>query len=1180
MLNDISIKEKLFLLFVFTISFAVGVVAWIGFTNAKEAKVKAIYEQFSNEIAQVSNQIEGMLATVPDNLKYNKNLYSLHRFLIWKDLQEQYKTREWMDAYLNNIKEYLRSSKHYYGVRLIDDNAKEIFFLRYYPKTNRVEVKKTHQNRSDKEYFNQAINLPENAFYVSRFDLSKVGNIIERPFRPVVRFSAPIINKNKDRLGVIVLNFDGKAIIRYLQDIQAKANIKSQRFYLLNKDGYYLYNSDETKMWGFERENDFNFKNDYPGIFKVLTTKDQATFEKNGYIISVRKVYPNVKNAPQRFWYLVTVVEKSEAFASLYSFMNIFLLALSFIVAFDLFLINRYISKVTKPLEKVNRQLSALAKGEIIKENIKYKSHDEVGQIVRSTQVVVDSTELMIHQAKAVANGEFDEDIRLLGANDWLGQALKEMLLRLKEITTIAQKIARGNYDIHVNAKGSADKLGFALIDMVEYLKNVTQVAESIESGMIDINYKVKEDEDRLGMAMMRMIEYLKSIRDHANAISNNDFSKTINVKSKNDELGRALAKMTRLLKENYIKNKRDIWLSEGTSMFSDALTGENDIIQLAKDAITIICRYIGAASGVVYNVSKEHKELQLVASFAYTKRGTIANKIEFGEGIVGQVALEKEPILLSKVTDEIKVISGTTVATPKEVYAFPLVFEGELYGVVEVASFEKIDDLKREYLNKISTIFATYLRAAYQNEKIKTLLKESQRAYEELQKQSQKLQATNDELEEKQKQLALQAKELQKKNDELQRAKEDIDKKAQELAKSSKYKSEFLANMSHELRTPLNSIILLSKLLAQNESGVLSEDEIKKAQVIHSAGNDLLHLINDILDLSKIESGRMDLLYEQFDSVEIVDELKGLFDEVAKQKNLQFEVVDRCKSTCVTDKMKLMQILKNLLSNAFKFTKTGSVKVEMEKEGQKAIFRVIDTGIGIPNEKRDAIFEAFRQVDGSITREYGGTGLGLSITKKFVELMGGEIQVQSQEGKGSKFVVVIPMKEASKASLNEAPKQIQTAKTTKPAAENKILQIQKNKEDELIKKSTEKFDNVDLKGKNILIVDDDSKNIFVLSGLLQDYNAETFSALNGKEALDVLQEEKIDAILLDLMMPDIDGITLLKELNQNKKLNNISVIVITVIDDEKTKQELFELGVKNYFTKPIDVDELLKALT
>ncbi len=1171
MFNNLSLKNKLFLLFVFVIAFAVGVIGWIGFSNAKEANIRASYEHFGKDVSEIASKISGMLTTIPDDLTFNNNLYSLRRYLIWKDLKERYKTKDWKDAYINNMKEYLRSSKDYYLARVLDTNGKEIFFLRYDAQKNIVKVEKAQQDKSKKNYFKKAISLPRGAFYISRFDLNMEHGVIERPYHPVVRFSTPIINENGERFGVLVLNFDGNNILRYIKDAQAKTNTKSQKFFLLNKEGYYLYNEDEMKMWGFQKDGDYRFQNDYPDVFTQIKQRDQSTFEKNGHIFSVQKIYPDVKNAPERFWYLVSVVDSSVAFASLRSFMSVFTFALLVVITFGLFLINRYISKVTTPLEKVTAQLNALAKGEIVKNEISYGGNDEVGQIVKSTQVVVESTEFTIHQTKAVANGEFGEDIRLLGSNDRLGHALREMLIRLKEITDISQKISMGNYNIHVSAKSSRDKLGLALVDMVEYLKGITTVAESIESGEIDIDYRIKSDEDRLGIAMMKMISYLKSIRNQANAISNNDFSQTINVKSKNDELGQALVKMTRLLKENYDKNKKDIWLGEGTGTFSDALTGVNDTMQLAKEAIRMICRYIDAASGVVYDVDNEKKELHLIASYAFTKRKTIENKIEFGEGIVGQVALERETILLTNVKDEIEVYSGTTVAKPKEIYAFPLVFEEELFGVVEIASFEGFDELKREYLERIAVIFATYMRASYQSDQIKILLEESRRAYEELQKQSEELQATNKELEEKQKQLALQAQEMQRKNEELQTAKEDIDKKAKELARSSKYKSEFLANMSHELRTPLNSIILLSKLMAQNKNSTMNEEERKKAEVIHKAGVDLLNLINDILDLSKIESGKMELYYETFSSDEIVQELEGLFGEVAKQKNLSFEIEDRCQSVCTFDKTKLMQILKNLLSNAFKFTKQGGVKVVMTKETDRSVFEVQDSGIGIPKEKLETIFEAFRQVDGSISREFGGTGLGLSITKRFVELMHGEIEVESTEGEGTLFRIILPVQNVENASASLPD----TTKREIP----KVKKERFKKSVDLVLDSGEDLQKDILEGKNILIVDDDSKNIFILEGFLQDFQAETFSALNGQEAIEILQEEKIDAVLVDLLMPVMDGIDFIKRMKEDKRFEKIPVIVITVVDDEKTRQELQDLGVTSYFVKPIESAELIKAL-
>jgi signal transduction histidine kinase/CheY-like chemotaxis protein len=1117
-------------------------------------------------------------------LVFNSDFFALKRYLVWKELKESYKSRKWRDAYISELKAYLKNKKMFYRARFLDDKGLEKISLTYDSKTDQVEVidtEKYYQDKHLRDYFKKAIKLKGDSFYISELNLNVEHGVIERPFKPVIRYASPIINANGKTKGVLVLNFDASYILKHIENVQTLDKSKTQEYFLLNADGYYLYNRDKTKMWSFQLDGDYNFKKDYPGLFEEFKDRDRVTFMKDGYIISAFKIYPDEINNPYRYWYLVTVVNDDVALSSLDKFMTVFSIILALVLLFGLLLINWYVSKVINPLSKVTTQLKALSRGEIKKEEIEYKSNDEIGQIVDSTSIVIDAIETTIMQANSVANGKFTSDIKLLSNNDRLGNAIKDMTTRLKEITLISEKISIGNYDVKVIARGGDDKLGLALSNMVEYLKRVTDVAESIANGMIDVKYQVKGDEDRLGMAMVQMIAYLKNILEQANSISSNDFSKMIQIKSKNDELGIALEKMTKLLKTNYIKNKEDIWFSDGVSEFSDRLTGINDVVVLSKEAITIASRYINAATGVVYKYDKEDETLHLVASYAFVVRKSSQNSFKVGEGIVGQVALERSPILLKNVNDEeFEVVSGTTQAKPKEVFTFPLMFENELYGVIELSSFEVFDDLKKGYLEKISTVFATYLHAANQNEKIKALLEESQRAYEELQRRSEELQESNSQMEEQQRQLTIQAREMKIKNDELQTAKEDIDAKAEELERSSKYKSEFLANMSHELRTPLNSIILLSKLLAQ-KSDALDEEDIKKAKVINSAGEDLLNLINDILDLSKIESGNMELIEDEIETSEVAEELSGLFGEVAKEKGLAFIIEDEYQDVFKADRTKLLQILKNLLSNAFKFTNKGDVRLHIEQKGDELEFSVIDSGIGIPQDKLKQIFEAFKQVDGSISRKYGGTGLGLSISKTFIELMGGRIDVESNEGSGATFKIYIPLEKTSsnKVTVEEIRDKVENIKQeTKDIVEN-FMNVKEEDTSIIDEESFDKVDSALLDGKNVLVVDDDSKNVFVLSSILQEMGAETYTAMNGKEALETLEKEQIDIVLMDLMMPIMNGIDAIKKIREDSKFDDVPVLVVTARNSPEDKKMCLEAGADDFLTKPIEQKSLVSIL-
>jgi signal transduction histidine kinase/CheY-like chemotaxis protein len=873
-----------------------------------------------------------------------------------------------------------------------------------------------------------------------------------------------------------------------------------------------------------------------------------------------------------RYWYLISVVDKNVVFSSLNNFTQSFIIIMFLSLFLGLYIISRYITRLMQPLSKVTLQLKALAKGNIQRENITYEANDEIGQIVESTKIVVEAIDTTIAQANSVANGEFSKDVKLLSEHDALGLAIENMTKRLKEITQIARSLSYGNYNVKVIAKTESDLLGIALIDMVEYLKTVSKVAENIASGKVDLEYESRSKDDKLGLAMIKMIEYLKTIVHQANAISKGDFSQNIEVKSKYDELGIALASMTEILRENSIKNKNEIWFSDGVGELSDKITGINDMQELSKEAISMLSRYVGASTGVLYVYEAEKEELQLVASFAYMQREQLSNNFKLGEGIVGQVALEKEPILLTNVQDSaFEIQSGTTKARAKEVFTFPLIHDGDLFGVIEVMSFEHFTDLYREYLIKVSGIIATALHTLKQNLRIKKLLDETNKAYEELQSQSEELQESNVQLEEQQQQLKLQSKEMKIKNEELLKTQDELDQRADALEKASQYKSEFLANMSHELRTPLNSIILLSKLLTQVKEDEC-DDVSDKARVINKAGSDLLLLINDILDLSKVESGNMEIMKDTIDSSEIIQEIQDLFYEIAREKGLELKLDDKFHGNFVADKTKLLQVIKNFLSNAFKFTKEGYVGLNIEQKGDAIVFSVVDTGIGIPKNKLNLIFEAFKQVDGSISREYGGTGLGLSISKKFVDLMHGHIEVESHEGEGSVFRVILPLEKAKNDDESIQPKKVEEKKNQETPSLN-IL----NEEDEV----DESFEETLFEGKNILIVDDDSRNIFTLSSALQELGAETFSALNGKEAYEFLgsSEEKMDVILMDIMMPVVDGLEAIKMIKNDDRFSSIPIIAVTAKSTKADKEQCFAAGANDYITKPIDLNALVSIL-
>ena len=1161
-MKNLSLYNKIFMIFITTILISVGLVGWFGIKSTSEAYLSSAYEISKQNTNAIGFEIERKLEKVPQDILYNSNFYALKRFLIWKTMGEDLKSQKWRQVYADALVDFLDTKKSYYKARVIALDGQEIISVKYDRLTGSTTLLSGSglQNKKGESYVEDTKKLKKGEFYVSAMNLNVENGKIEKPFIPVIRYAAPIIDTNGDLVAVFVANIYANDILDTLDKKTKEDSQREIEYSLVDKDGNYLYNKDSSKRWNTQLKNGFNFNKENFNIKNNFADKESGTFSKNGSIYSFMKVHP-LHQQLDNYWYIISSIKESVALSKLDELKLIFALILIVVIMISFFIVRSFVVKITNPITKVTNQLKALSSGEIQKENIIYDSNDEIGDIVKSTSKLIDNIESTIKQADAVANGDFSRDIILLGKNDALGLAIKNMTSRLKEITALSISLANGNYDVNIVAKSSDDKLGLALLDMVKYLKTITDIAESISIGELDVHYTAKGDEDRLGLAILEMIDYLRDVLKQANAISNEDFSVSLEAKSKNDELGVALVRMTDMLRDSSVKNKDEIFFSEGIGEFSDRLTSINDTLELAKEAITMACRYIDATSGALYVLDDKKENLKLIASFAYTSRTSSSKSFKVGEGVVGQVAREVKPMLLKDVKDDdYEVQSGTTIAKPKEVYTFPLVHEGEIFGVAEVMSFESFTKIQKDYLAKASTVFAAALHTTSQNAQIKVLLEKSQNAFNELQVQSEELQESNVQMEEQQQQLTLQSKELKDKNEVLAAAKREIDKRAEDLEKASKYKSEFLANMSHELRTPLNSIILLSKLLTQNQNDTLDEKDVEKSAVIHKAGNDLLLLINDILDLSKVESGNMELEYLDTTSAELVDEMNGLFAALANEKNIDFIVDDSFNSVFSTDKTKLSQVLKNLLSNAFKFTKEGSVAMNISQVDENLVIEVKDTGIGIPADNLESIFDAFKQVDGSISREFGGTGLGLSITKTIVELMNGDIKVKSDYGEGTSFVVTIPLVKSDTLHVE-------------PIAKVKETAIIMDDEDISV-------DECSFEGKNILLVDDDSRNIFTLTSTLENVDAEVFSAFNGQEAIDILEQgQSIDLILMDIMMPVMDGLVAIENIKANNLYKDIPIIAITAKTMPEDKQKCLDAGADDYLPKPLEHSALINTI-
>lgn len=1175
-------------LFGLTLLLSIIVIGYYGYKNSTNAYIENSIQSTELQISKLSSVLNGFLQPSVSDLEFLGDFYGLKRFIQWRDLGEISKQERWKNVTIEAFTSFLVSRKRYAQIRYINTQGKEMLRLDYDIKSNRVNLIDSSelQNKGHWDYFKKTMLLPGGTVYVSPFNLNRENGKIVIPHQPTIRFSTPMIDRQEQQRGMIVVNLIGNKVLEKFAEY-TKTYTKND-FLLVNKQGFYLYHEDTNLRFGFDLGNRLSIANDYPLLFKTMLEKESANIVENNEFISFQRIHPSGAEDEN---YLIAIhkVPQSMALEKLNEFEMAFMLLVVLMIAGFIFII-RWVNKLLAPLDMVSQQLVLLSEGQVPAQRITVETTDEVGLIVKTSNLLIENTQLTINQLNAVSCGNFSDQVLVRSSKDELNTALNAMTKRLLDVARLAARLAKGDYGQAIQMTDSRDSLGIALKNMLHYLLEISKVAESIALGDFNYHYQLAGKNDRLGQAVTQMQTTLRSVVSQANAITQGDFSQSINPKSNKDELGAALLKMTDILASSKEKTDNDLWLNDGLNSMSKKLSNTEGIDALAKEAIHILTRHVGGAAGVIYFFEEQKQILELRASYAYSHRD-LNNHVNLGDSVIGQVALERQAILLQKRMDSRKasatnsdnsnqedaidfIQSGTWRFEPFQTYTFPLIHENTLLGVAEVALMQEITSIQKDYLTQVALVFATVLKASQQNSKIKELLDKSQRDYEKSQMKSEELQQTNIQMEEQAQQLRMQADNMQQQNLALSSAKSDLDKQAQELIQASKYKSEFLANMSHELRTPLNAIILLSKMLRDT---LKNKDQSKKAEVIHNAGNDLLLLINDILDLSKVEAGQMELHIAETSSSAITVTLQELFKPIAEDNELKFIVLDELNSSFKTDVTKVTQVLKNLLSNAFKFTKKGNVTLRLFAENNRLNFAVSDTGIGIPQDKLNHIFEAFKQVDGSISREYGGTGLGLSISLRFAILLGGELVVESKKGQGSTFILCLP--EHAEDHANKALHALAADKDNKSASKSarnkKIAQPVEIEQDD----ETEDPNKYNFAGNTLLLVDNDSRNIFTLSALFQDVGAQTLHALNGLEALNLLTDnsQTIDLILMDIMMPKMDGYATIKKIRQNKGCNKIPIIAVTAKAMDEDRQKCLDAGANDYITKPVNEQTLLQ---
>lgn len=766
----------------------------------------------------------------------------------------------------------------------------------------------------------------------------------------------------------------------------------------------------------------------------------------------------------------------------------------------------------------------------------------------------------------------------------YLGQE-RERLATLKQAAR-----ATGQRAAWLALAGTGLALGLAVAAMWTVFRRVRQqvggepahiaaLLEDVAQGNLDID---AQGGSGIAASLRQMVETLKDVAVQVNAIAAGDYSADLAARSERDELGIALRNMHTALRAAHAESAALDWLKTGLARLNEALRGDPTLDALAARAIAEVAQYLDAQVGALYIASEDQPVvLRLLGSYAYARRKNLSNQYRLGEGLVGQAALERQPILVRNVPEDyVRVVSGLGEAVPRVICVVPFFYQDRLKGVVEVGALGELGERELDYLRQAMPLLGVTAESAQARLAALEALEQAQQLTAELQAQQEELQTTNEELTEQaqrlqdseerlkcqQEELQVSNEELEEKNALLEQQKRDMDaarkaiaSKADELALASKYKSEFLANMSHELRTPLNSLLILAQSLADNQSGNLTSDQAESARVIHSSGSDLLSLINEILDLSKIEAGRMDLLLGAVDIQELADGLRASFAHMAESKGLSLDImIDGAAPEAVSsDRRRIDQVLRNLMSNALKFTETGGITVrfarpapgvDLAKSGldpaDALAVSVSDTGIGIASEQHKLIFEAFQQGDGGTARRFGGTGLGLTISRELAALLGGEIQLDSAPGRGSTFTFYLP-----------APPRL-AVPVPKPAALPALAAIPDDRE------ALGDADRV------ILVIEGDPRFAQILFDQCHRKGFKCLAAATGEAGLALAAQYLPCAAILDIHLPGIDGLAVLSALKGDTRTRHIPVHVVSA--DERVADSL-RGGAVGHAVKPVD---------
>jgi CheY-like chemotaxis protein/signal transduction histidine kinase/HAMP domain-containing protein len=928
--------------------------------------------------------------------------------------------------------------------------------------------------------------------------------------------------------------------------------------------------------------------------------------------------------------------------------------------------VNSMASSLTAQVRNIAEVTTAVANGDLSKK-ITVDVKGEILELKNTINTMVDQLSSFASEVTRVARevgseGKLGGQAQVVGvAGTWkdltdsVNSMAGNLTAQVRGIARVVTAVANGDLKrkLMLEAKGEIETLADTINEMIDTLATfadqVSTVAREVGiEGKLGGQAEVpgaagtwRGLTDNVNELAATLTTQLRAIAEVAIAVTKGDLTRSIAVEAEGEVaiLKDNINQMIVNLRETTQKNTEQDWLKTNLARFTRMLQGQRDLETVSRLILSELAPLVYAQHGAFYlleAIDTPAAHLKLLSTYAFQKRKHLANRFAIGEGLVGQCALEKERILITEApSDYIKISSGLGEATPLDVVVLPVLFEGQVAAVIELASFQRFNEIHLTFLDQLTESIAIVLNTIAASMRTEELLKQSQSLAEELQSQQaeltetnqrleqqaqslkasedllknqqEQLQRTNAELQEKAELLAVQNQEVEQKNNEIEQARQSVEDKATQLALTSRYKSQFLANMSHELRTPLNSLLILARMLADNPAGNLTAQQIEYCRTIHGAGTDLLGLINDILDLAKIESGTLSVDIEPVTFTELCDQMDRTFRQIAQDKEIQFRITldPQLPRSLLTDNKRLQQILKNLLSNAFKFTEQGQVSLHIASMvgdnwiepslGATATlitFAVTDTGIGISPKKQQIIFEAFQQADGTTSRRYGGTGLGLSISREIAHLLGGELRVDSQLGEGSTFTLYLPLNYQSPTNghtqpgsrssdttlLTPAltPQSLQQAPTPEPALFSEaqqpqstvILEVEEIEDDRAVIQPGDRV---------LLIIEDDRNFARILLDIARQRHFKGLIALRGDVGLAMAQEFQPTAILLDIRLPVLDGWQVLDQLKHNARTRHIPVHILTI---ESGRQRSFQAGALSYLQKPISHEILDTNLT